>query len=101
MRKIDYKHLAFHTLSAIYYIWIAVLCVLIAMALGNVYGGGNPSLSDALMLWIVLNLCTGTALFLVLRQFRARQVVRRFILHTYVFMAVAGLVSIAIILLKN
>lgn len=97
MRKIDYKHIAFHTLSAIYYIWIAVFCVLIAMALGNVYGGGSASLSRALLMWILLNIVTGSALFLVLRQFHPRAVVRRFILHTYLFMAVTAIVSVIVI----
>lgn len=101
MKRLDYKHIAFHVLGAVYWIWVAVFLVLISMALGNEYGAGNSMLSQPFISWILLNLITGTALFLVLRQFKGPRLYSRLILHSYLFTAAAAVIAAAIIGIKN
>ena len=96
MKKIDVKHIAYHVLVGVYFVWLLVFAALITMALINVYGEGNSSLNRVFVLWIFFNLVMGTVLFIVIRLFRHQSLLTRIILYTYYFMAAATLSSILI-----
>ena len=99
MKKIDSRHLAFHILVALYFIWITVFSILLAMALINAYGTkNNPSLSILFMEWISTNLIMGSALFIVIRLFRNRTLLDKIVLYSFCFMAIA---AIAVVLVIN
>lgn len=97
MRKIDGKHLAFHVLVALYFIWIVVFGVLIGMALANSFGIDNPALADAFRTWIVLNFFMGCALFVVIRMFRYTTILVRIVTYSYIFIALAGIATVVIL----
>ncbi len=98
MKRYDLKHVAYHALVAIYFIWFAVFAVLLVLALNNHYGALNMQLTKILLTLIFLNLFMGTALFLVIQQFRRRSVLSRLIFYSYFFMAAAS-VSVAIMII--
>ena len=97
MRKIDGKHLAFHVLVALYFIWCAVFGVLIGMAVANAFGANNPALAGAFMTWILLNFFMGSALFVVIRMFRYATLLVKIITYSYILMALAGIAAVVII----
>ncbi len=95
MKKVDYRHIAFHMLIALYFIWAFVFTALLAMAVINTYNLASPQLVSAFMVWIFFNLIMGTALLLVIRLFRNRKAVTKVIYYSYFLLAFA---SIAIII---
>lgn len=97
MKKIDFKHTAFHVLVAVYFLWFIVYAVLAFMALSNVYGAANPALTDIFFLWLVLNLFMGTVLFIVIRLFGNRSLLNRVIFYTFIFMFGAAITTIFIV----
>jgi hypothetical protein len=90
MKAIDYKHVAYHVLVALYFVWFVVFAGLLAMALVHYLNNGNYDLSRALVLWILFNLVMGTVLFIVIRLFRKSHVTGRIILYTYFLMAASS-----------
>jgi cell division protein FtsW (lipid II flippase) len=97
MKKFDSKHMAFHVLVGLYFIWIVVFGILMYMALKNVYSNENIVLSQLFMKWIFLNLIMGSALFMVIRIFRNQTVLNKIIFYLYVFMAIAAIVTVMIV----
>jgi hypothetical protein len=98
MKNYDVKHIAYHALVAIYFIWFLVFAMLLAVSLGNYYGEHNRQLTKILMAWIFLNLVMGTALFIVIQQFRKQTALSRVIVFGY-FLMVAASVTVVLILL--
>lgn len=94
MKKVDYRHIAFHVLIALYFIWAVVFTALIAMAVINVYSLASPQIVSAFMLWILFNLIMGTALFVVIRLFRSKKVVGKIVFYSYFLLALASLVIV-------
>ena len=97
MRKLDVKHIAYHVLVALYFVWLIVFGVLITMALVNALGNINIQLSRVFMLWILFNLVMGTVLFLVIRLFRKENKLYKIIFYTYFFMVAATVTTVLII----
>lgn len=97
MKAIDYKHVAYHVLVALYFVWFVVFACLLAMALVHYLNNGNHALSRALVLWMLFNLVMGTVLFIVIRLFRKSNVTGRIILYTYFLMA-ASCVTVMLIM---
>lgn len=98
MKKIDSRHLLFHIVVALYFIWMVVFSILLGMALYTAFGVTNRSLSPLFMEWIVTNLIMGSALFIVIRLFRNRTLLDKIVLYSFCAMAVAG---VAVVLLIN
>lgn len=97
MKKIDFKHAAFHVLVAVYFLWLIVYAVLAFMALSNAYGAVNPALNDVFFLWLVLNLFMGSVLFMVIRLFKSKSLLNRVIFYTFIFMLGAAITTIFIV----
>ena len=97
MRKLDVKHMAYHVLIALYFVWLIVFCALITMALVNALGNGSKDLSRVFMLWILFNLVMGTVLFLVIRLFRKQNALYKIIFYTYFFMVAATVTTVLIV----
>lgn len=91
MKAIDYKHVAYHVLVAVYFVWFVVFAGLLAMALVHHLNNGNYDLSRALVLWMFFNLVMGTVLFIVIRLFRKINIAGRIILYTYFLMAASAI----------
>lgn len=98
MRKIDSKHIAFHTLVALYFIWMAVFSILMGMALTNTYSNAtNPYLTNVFVQWIYLNMIMGSALYISIRLFRNRTLLDKIVLGSFIFMIIAGVVVVMLI----
>ncbi|MCO6148459.1 hypothetical protein [Flavobacterium sp. NRK1] len=98
MRKIDSRHLVFHILVALYFIWMVVFAILLGMAVYNTYGNrANSSLSMLFRDWILTNLVMGSVLFMVIRMFRNRTLLDKIIFYSFCFM---GTASIIVLLLQ-
>lgn len=96
MREIDVKHLAYHILAGLYFIWLAVFSILVVFAVNATLSGVNPDLTKILLLWILLNMVIGSSLFFVIRLFERNQGLYRIILYTYVAMVIAGISSLVL-----
>lgn len=98
MKKIDSRHLVFHVMVALYFIWIVVFGILLGMALVNAYGNNtNQAVGMIFVEWIVANLVMGSALFIVIRLFRNRTLLDRIVFYSYCFMAVSAIATVLII----
>lgn len=97
MKKFDVRHLAFHVLVALYFIWMAVFGTLMGMALVNNFSENQTTLSLLFTQWIFMNLIMGTALFLVIRMFRNRTVLDKIIFGSYIFLALASVIVVLLI----
>lgn len=97
MKKFDIRHIVFHTLIAVYCLWLAVYGTLITFALINAFGIADRELSKVFMVWIGLNLVMGSILFIVIRLYKTYTVASRLVLYTYCTMAVATLATVLLI----
>ncbi|MFD2600935.1 MULTISPECIES: hypothetical protein [Flavobacterium] len=98
MRRIDSKHIAFHVLVALYFIWIIVFSVLMGMALTNTYGEmPNPYLTNVFVQWIYLNLLMGSALYISIRLFRNRTLLDKIILVSFILEIIAAVIVVMLI----
>lgn len=97
MRKIDSKHIAFHALVALYFIWVVVFSTLLGMALVNAYGPHDVTLTFLFTKWIFMNLITGSALYIVIRLFRNRTLLDKIVLWSFIVMAIAAIVVVVLI----
>ena len=97
MKKIDFKHAAFHAVVAVYFLWLIVFTILVSMSLSNALNNINPQLNGVFLLWILLNLFMGTVLFIVIKLFKNKGVINKVITASYVFMFVAGVVALVFI----
>lgn len=86
MRKLDVRHAAFHVLVAVYFLWVIVIGILVAMAMYNYINTLDAGLNQVFFNWIIYNFLTGTLLFAVIRMFRQNKKLNRFILYSYTFM---------------
>ncbi len=98
MKNYDIKHIAYHVLVALFFIWIVVYATLIYLTLGNYYSGRNLQLSKIALSWIALNFFMGTALFIVIGQFRKQTVLSRAIRYGYFVMAAASVTTVLILI---
>jgi hypothetical protein len=97
MKRFDVKHIAYHVLVGVYFVWLFVFAALITMTLVNAMGTANRELSKVLVMWILFNLVMGTVLFIVIRLFKNYGLLSRIILYTYYFMAAAAIASVLIV----
>lgn len=94
MKKLDIRHIVFHTLIAVYCIWLAVYGTLLTVALINAFGAADRQLSKMFMIWIFLNLLMGSILFVVIRLYKTPGLLNRLVLYTYCTMAVVSLAAV-------
>lgn len=90
MKKLDLKHTVFHILVAIYFLWFVVIAVLIGMTAFNEINHIDRQLNEVFLLWILLNLFMGTAIFTVIRMFKNKTLLNKIILYSYVFIVGAS-----------
>ena len=90
MKKLDVKYTAFHILIGVYFLWVAVITVLIGMTAFNEINHINAGLNEVFLFWILLNLFMGTAIFTVIRMFRNKTILNRIVLYSYVFVVGAS-----------
>lgn len=98
MKNYDIKHIAYHVLVAIFFIWVVVYATLLILALNNYYSGLNPQFSKIALTWIALNFFMGTALFIVIVQFKKQTVLSRIIMYSYFVMAATSLTTVLILI---
>lgn len=91
MKRFDIKHTAYHILVALYYIWAFVFAVLLAMAISNTVGVGNAGLAGMFPVWILMNLVMGSALYVVMRMFRSKEVINKAVRVSFIALAAAAL----------
>lgn len=97
MKKFDIRHIVFHTLIAVYSIWLAVYGTLLTVALINAFDKADRQLSKVFMTWIFLNLLMGSILFVVIRLYKTPGLLNRLVLYSYGIMALVTLAAVAII----
>lgn len=98
MRDLDVKHLAYHVLVGLYFIWLPLFVILIALTLNSVFYTENTQLHRILLLWILLNLIIGTSLYAVIRLFGRKEKLGRVITYSYFVMAAACVTTVLITL---
>lgn len=101
MTRLDIKHTAFHSLVGLYIIWAVIFAILLGLAATNAFGDNNPEIGGALLVWICLNFFTGAALFIVIRIFRSKPVLTKFIRLSFIVLGTAAIALLALIFLKK
>jgi len=96
MRQLDIKHVAYHILISLYFIWLPVFCILLGLAICATMYAANIQLGKVLLLWIFLNLVIGTSLFAVLQLFGLKRKINKILLYSYFTMAAASVATIFI-----
>jgi len=96
MRNLDVKHLAYHVLVGLYFIWLPIFIILIALTINSVIYVHNIQLNKVLLLWIFLNLVIGTSLFAVMQLFGYHKKLGKVILYSYFAMAAACVTTVII-----
>lgn len=97
MKKLDVRHIAYHVLVGIYFVWLIVFGTLITMALVNAFSSGNNELGKVFVVWMFFNLIMGTVLYLVIRLFRKENTLYKVIFYTYFLMVAASVTAVLII----
>ena len=100
MKNYDIKHIAFHVLVALYFIWLPVFGVLLYLALNDTLNTANVSLSKIFLTWIFLNLIMGSALFFVIQLFQKKNLVNKIIRVSYITMTVLAITITTVIVLS-
>lgn len=83
MKGIDLKHLVYHVLIGLYFVWLALFGVLQYIACTAALADKNSGLARIVLLWLLLNLVLGTTLFLVLRLFNKKNLLQRLVQYSY------------------
>lgn len=83
MKGIDLKHLVYHVLIGLYFVWLALFGVLQYFACTKALADKNSALAGIVLLWLLLNLVLGTTLFLVLRLFNKNNRLQRLVQYSY------------------
>ncbi|GGB74666.1 hypothetical protein GCM10007424_13250 [Flavobacterium suaedae] len=96
MSKIDLKHIAFHVLVALYFIWFIVFIILNIITLIGSYKNISIDLNNAMFNLITLNLIMGTALYIVISMFRKHTRLTKTIKYSYLFVVLASVLGILI-----
>ena len=97
MKKVDSRHIAFHTLVGLYFIWIVVFGALMVMAVANAYGRHDAVLALLFTKWIFMNLVMGSALYIVIRMFRNRTLLDRIVFWSFIVLATASIIVVVLI----
>lgn len=97
MKKLDYRHLTFHILIALYFIWFTVFAILLVSALSNVVQIAGMQLGSIFLQLILFNLIMGTALYIVIKMFREKGLLTKLVHYSYMVLAVGSLVTVFII----
>lgn len=100
MPRIDYKHIAFHVLVALFFIWAAVFGALVTLSLTNTLGGANTAIDELFLPLMGLNLLMGTVLVIVIRLFRNRSLLNKIITYTFGVITAASLVAVILISIR-
>ncbi|AXG75165.1 hypothetical protein DVK85_13380 [Flavobacterium arcticum] len=101
MKKIDYKHIAFHTIVAFYFIWFIIFVILNSMALINAFGVINTILNNILTTLILLNFFMGVALFFVFKLFQNKSVLDKIIRYSFIIASVLSIITILTLKFKT
>jgi hypothetical protein len=99
MKNYDLKHIAFHVLVGLYFIWFCVFGVLLTTAGKNVFVSGSPNIANLLLVWISLNFIMGIPLFIVLQLYKNRSLLNRII--QYSFYGIASIAVCIVFLILN
>lgn len=95
--NIDKKHVAFHVLVAVYFIWALVFSALIGLAVANTYGMENPQMSIILGNWLLANLAMGSLLYIVIKMFRYKTTLLKAITVSYFVLATISIIAQVVI----
>lgn len=88
MKNYDLKHIAFHVLVILYFVWFVVYSVLIGMGLLNVYNIKNDSLENVLLLMILFKFISGSLLFLIISYFKSKTTLTKVIRCSYILISI-------------
>jgi hypothetical protein len=87
MRELDVKHLAYHVLVSLYFIWLPLFTILIGLEINCKVSAHDGGVDKILLLWIFLNLIIGTSLFSVLKLFGLNERLGKIISYSYCILA--------------
>jgi len=100
MKNYDVKHIAYHALVGLYFIWLPIFCVLLWVSGSAAYAATNLQFNRVFLLWILLNYIMGSALFFVIRLFGYKNTINKIVLYSYITMAIAGIATILFMVCK-
>ncbi|MCW4467424.1 hypothetical protein OGH69_00455 [Flavobacterium sp. MFBS3-15] len=100
MKRFDVKHTVFHILVGLYFIWAFIFAALLAMAISNTVEPRNSELTGMFPVWILMNLVMGSALYVVMRMFRSKDVINKAVRVSFIALAAAALGIMAYMAIK-
>lgn len=83
MNKVDSKHIAFHVLAALYFIWLPLFTALVSLLFYNIYNAYDCTVIYALLPTLFTNLIMGALLMFVLRLFKSHPKLTSFVRISY------------------
>ncbi len=92
--KIDKRHIAFHVLTALYFIWLLLYISLVVITLLNVFGSADASLAAVLEIWLMLNFIMGAMLFIVISFYKNRSPLFTFIMYSFGSITVTAILTL-------
>ncbi|MXN89917.1 hypothetical protein GR160_01645 [Flavobacterium sp. Sd200] len=98
MKNLDLKHLAFHVLVGLYFIWLAVFGILLYITFDSILANSNENASRLLLMWVSLNFVMGTSIYMVIRLFRNRTVLAKVIFYSYAVVAIIAVATVFLLL---
>ena len=98
MKNYDLRHVAYHVLVGLYFMWLVVFGILLSMALNHTFAEGHTQLSKVYPVWICLNFIMGTSVFIVLRLFRNRTFLSKVINYSFYMVIIAAIATVALII---
>jgi len=100
MKNYDIKHIAYHALVGLYFIWLPIFCILLGMSLNASFKSADLQFDRIFLVWILLNFIMGSALFFVIRLFEYKDMLTKIVTYTYISMAIVGIAAIALMLCR-
>ena len=89
-KKVDRRHIAFHILVAVYFIWAVIFSALIGMTIANFFSKVSAGIVPILETWLLLNFVMGSVLFMVIKLFRQKVVIMKAVRWSYFSLAIAA-----------
>ncbi|MCR5862947.1 hypothetical protein LRS05_12735 [Flavobacterium sp. J372] len=96
MNKIDTKHIAFHVLAALYFIWLPLFTILLSLLFYYIYEDYNTIIITTVLPTLFINLIMGALLMFVLRLFKSHLKLIFFVRISYYIALCFSIISVVV-----
>lgn len=95
-KKIDYKHITYHIIIALYFLWLIIFITLLTITLVNIFNVLDSKVASTLTSLIIFNVLMGAALYLVFRLYNTTSRIARIINYTFITVMIITALTIAV-----